>query len=62
MIAGEAPTGPPPTGASPHEAAASSKRDRRLTVDVERLRRQLAGDLDNIVLKALSKEPQRRYA
>jgi eukaryotic-like serine/threonine-protein kinase len=28
----------------------------------ERLRRRLAGDLDNIVLKALRKEPQRRYA
>jgi eukaryotic-like serine/threonine-protein kinase len=28
----------------------------------QRLRRQLEGDLDNIVLKALSKEPQRRYA
>jgi eukaryotic-like serine/threonine-protein kinase len=27
-----------------------------------RLRRRLAGDLDNIVLKALSKEPQRRYS
>ena len=27
----------------------------------ERLRRQLKGDLDNIVLKALRKEPQRRY-
>jgi serine/threonine protein kinase/tetratricopeptide (TPR) repeat protein len=26
------------------------------------LRSQLAGDLDNIVLKAMSKEPQRRYA
>ena len=26
------------------------------------LRHQLAGDLDNIVLKAMSKEPQRRYA
>src|SRR5207248_2055086 len=25
------------------------------------LRRQLAGDLDNIVLKALRKEPERRY-
>jgi non-specific serine/threonine protein kinase/serine/threonine-protein kinase len=32
------------------------------TVDVDLLRRQLAGDLDNIVLKALSKEPGRRYA
>jgi non-specific serine/threonine protein kinase/serine/threonine-protein kinase len=28
----------------------------------DRLRRKLAGDLDNIVLKALSKEPQRRYS
>jgi eukaryotic-like serine/threonine-protein kinase len=27
-----------------------------------RLRRRLAGDLDNLVLKALRKEPQRRYA
>ncbi len=29
---------------------------------VERLRRRLSGDLDNIVLKALRKEPSRRYA
>src|SRR5262249_13761144 len=28
----------------------------------DRLRRRLAGDLDNIVLMALRKEPQRRYA
>jgi eukaryotic-like serine/threonine-protein kinase len=28
----------------------------------EKLRRQIAGDLDNIVLTALRKEPQRRYA
>ncbi|HEV8018627.1 MAG TPA: protein kinase [Steroidobacteraceae bacterium] len=28
----------------------------------ERLRRRLAGDLDNVVLMALRKEPQRRYA
>ena len=34
----------------------------RTTVDPQRLRRRLAGDLDNIVLKALSKEPSRRYA
>jgi eukaryotic-like serine/threonine-protein kinase len=45
-----------------HVPARPSKRDRRPTVDVELLRRQLAGDLDNIVLKALSKEPGRRYA
>jgi len=29
---------------------------------LKRLRRELSGDLDNIVLKALRKEPQRRYA
>jgi tetratricopeptide (TPR) repeat protein len=33
----------------------------RTNVDTERLRRRLAGDLDTIVLKALSKEPSRRY-
>jgi eukaryotic-like serine/threonine-protein kinase len=32
------------------------------SVKAEKLRRQLAGDLDNIVLMALRKEPQRRYA
>ncbi len=31
-------------------------------VNAERLSRRLAGDLDNIVLMALRKEPQRRYA
>ena len=31
-------------------------------IQTDRLRRQLAGDLDNIILKALSKEPARRYA
>jgi len=30
--------------------------------DAEKLRRTLSGDLDNIVLKALRKEPSRRYA
>ena len=34
----------------------------RARADTQRLRRRLAGDLDNIVLKALSKEPVRRYA
>jgi len=29
---------------------------------IDRLRRRLSGDLDNIVLKALRKEPSRRYA
>jgi serine/threonine-protein kinase len=35
--------------------------ERRATT-AERLRRQLAGDLDTIVLKAMHKEPARRYA
>lgn len=45
------------------DATADSRRiaDARKTLPA-RLRRQLAGDLDNIVLKALRKEPQRRYA
>ena len=51
-----------PSADGQHDATTSSKSDRRVTVDVERLRRQLAGDLDNIILKALSKQPQRRYA
>ena len=32
------------------------------SVTLDRLRKQLAGDLDNIALKALQKEPERRYA
>jgi non-specific serine/threonine protein kinase/serine/threonine-protein kinase len=35
---------------------------RTAIADPDRLRKRLAGDLDNIVLKALSKEPARRYA
>jgi eukaryotic-like serine/threonine-protein kinase len=30
--------------------------------NIEKLRRRLAGDLDNILLKALRREPERRYA
>jgi tetratricopeptide (TPR) repeat protein len=45
-----------------HGSARRSRPARPPTVDIDRLRRQLAGDLDNIVLKALSKEPSRRYA
>ncbi len=32
------------------------------TLDTKRLRRELRGDLDNIILMALRKDPQRRYA
>jgi eukaryotic-like serine/threonine-protein kinase len=37
-------------------------RDGNSGLDSPKLRRQLRGDLDNVVLKALSKEPARRYA
>ena len=47
-------------GDSRSRTAAQAERPR--PVDPQRLRRRLAGDLDNIVLKALSKEPARRYA
>ncbi len=36
--------------------------DKVLSTQAEALRKQLEGDLDNIVLMALRKEPQRRYA
>ncbi len=42
-------------------ATTTSPRSTRIT-DSHRLQRRLEGDLDNIVLKALSKEPTRRYA
>jgi serine/threonine protein kinase len=44
----------PPSSAAP----ATARRDD----ESKRLRRALAGDLDNIVLKALCKEPERRYS
>jgi eukaryotic-like serine/threonine-protein kinase len=47
----------PPSEAVTEEAAAPSGAGNRV-----RLRRALAGDLDRIVLKAIRKEPERRYA
>jgi serine/threonine protein kinase len=47
----------PPTG-----AATTRPGTRTGPIETQRLRRRLEGDLDNIVLKALSKEPVRRYA
>src|SRR5262249_22617370 len=52
---------PSPDGATPitltPESVSATRAD-----SPERLRRRLAGDLDNIVLMALRKEPARRYA
>jgi serine/threonine protein kinase/tetratricopeptide (TPR) repeat protein len=56
----------------PEDGTPSGTTNRSLTTDpgkiatrrgtsIERLRRQLAGDIDNIVLTALRKEPVRRY-
>lgn len=51
----------PPSDGRPDTSSPRSGRERPRP-DTDRLRRRLAGDLDNIVLKALSKEPSRRYA
>lgn len=59
----EAPAAPD-SGDRPSSGSVSSgsaRTARPSTIDVALLRRQLAGDLDNIILKALSKEPRRRY-
>lgn len=43
-------------------ARLESARRRGETLTADRLRRELEGDLDNVVLTALRKEPERRYA
>ena len=45
-----------PPGATPDTISAARQ------TTIERLRRQLAGDLDNIALKALAREPSERYS
>ena len=49
---------PPPSAVAARTAAAGGAP----SADARRLRAELAGDLDTIVLKALAKEPARRYA
>jgi len=62
-----APAAPMPEGA-PNAANAPPAHPARRTLPApppggtDALRRRIAGDLDNIVLKAMSKEPERRYA
>lgn len=46
----------------PSAAASRPEGDAPAAANVRKLQRQLRGDLDNIVLMALRKEPQRRYA
>ena len=46
----------------PSTAAGRPEPDAPVAADVRKLQRHLRGDLDNIVLMALRKEPQRRYA
>ncbi|MDY7108655.1 MAG: protein kinase [Planctomycetota bacterium] len=50
-------TGDPTTTKTVTPESVSRSREER----IERLRRRLAGDIDNIVLMAMRKEPQRRY-
>ncbi len=52
----------PEAGASEPLTSSAKPAGRTISANVEALRRQIEGDLDNIVLMALRKEPQRRYA
>ena len=75
MLTGQSPYRRPAASANVLERAICDEQPERPSVAVarvqhvpagegtpDRLRRRLAGDLDNIVLMALRKEPQRRYA
>ncbi|MGD0297709.1 MAG: protein kinase [Bryobacteraceae bacterium] len=48
--------------AQPEKPSTAVDREEAKPENREKLRRRLKGDLDNIVLKALRKEPERRYA
>lgn len=56
------PSGEPDAGGPPAAAPGAIDAPKTRGVSSTRLRSQLRGDLDNIVLMALRKEPQRRYA
>lgn len=51
----------PPSRALARNTADTTEIGTRRNTTTAKLRKRLAGDLDNIVLKALRKEPQRRY-
>ncbi|MFT7464098.1 MAG: serine/threonine protein kinase, partial [Pseudohongiellaceae bacterium] len=50
-----------PRSAPPSESAAAPSQADRCSTDLHGLRSRLSGDLDNITLMALAKEPERRY-
>ena len=52
----------PPTGGQGAAPATAEELSRKRGRTTRALRRELAGDVDTIVLKALRKEPGRRYA
>jgi serine/threonine protein kinase/tetratricopeptide (TPR) repeat protein len=62
MVCDSAPVRPSTAVTDRREVLAAGEAPTGRTVDAARLRKRLAGDLDNIILKALSKEPGRRYA
>lgn len=47
---------------TPQQSARVEELSRKRSTEPDRLERHLKGDLDNILLKAMRKEPQRRYA
>ncbi len=51
---------PPGTSSTSHDAVVTT--DKTNAPHVDKLRRRLRGDLDNIVLMAMRKEPERRYS
>ena len=53
---------PPPPEGAPEQGETAEAVSRRRGCSPEQLEKQLRGDLDNIVLKAMSKAPERRYA
>ena len=63
LLAGRPPYGlTPPEGEELFKAVCEDDPPRPSAVAGDLLRRRLAGDLDNIVLRAMQKDPQRRYA
>jgi eukaryotic-like serine/threonine-protein kinase len=50
------------TDGGPVEAVTGDVRSERRSTTIDKLKRRLRGDLDNIILMAMRKEPERRYS